>query len=84
MITIRSSDELARLEQASRVVLETLEVLKKAVAPGVTTEDLDRIAAEEIRRRTARPAVLNYRGFPKTNRRRSTTRSSTGFRGPDL
>jgi len=66
VITIRSSDELARLEQASRVVLETLEVLEKAVAPGVTTEELDRIAAKEIRRRKARPAFLNYRGFPKT------------------
>jgi methionyl aminopeptidase len=66
VITIRSSDELARLEQASRVVLETLEVLEKAVAPGVTTDDLDRIAAEEIRRRNAKPAFLNYRGFPKT------------------
>ena len=66
MITIRSADELARLEQASRVVLETLDVLETAVAPGVTTEDLDRIAAEEIRKRGARAAFLTYRGFPKT------------------
>jgi methionyl aminopeptidase len=66
MITIRSSDELAHLEQASRVVLETLDVLEKAVRPGVTTEELDDIAAEEIRRRGARPAFLGYRGFPKT------------------
>lgn len=66
MITIRSTDELTRLEQASRVVLETLDVLEKAVQPGVTTEELDAIAAEEIRRRGARPAFLGYRGFPKT------------------
>ena len=66
MITIRSFDEIARLERASQVVLETLEALEQAVAPGVTTEDLDRIAAEEIRRRNAKPAFLNYRGFPKT------------------
>jgi len=66
MITIRSFDELARLEQASRVVLETLDMLEKAVEPGVTTEELDRIAAEEIRRRGAKPAFLHYRGFPKT------------------
>jgi len=66
MITIRSSDELARLEQASRVVLETLDVLEKAVQPGVTTEELDEIAALEIRRRGARSAFLGYRGFPKT------------------
>ncbi|HEV8232181.1 MAG TPA: type I methionyl aminopeptidase [Thermoanaerobaculia bacterium] len=66
MITIRSSEELARLEQASRVVLETLEVLQKAIAPGITTEELDRIAAEEIRKRGAKPAFLHYRGYPKT------------------
>jgi methionyl aminopeptidase len=66
MITIRSSDELARLEQASRVVLETLDVLERAVKPGVTTEELDEIAAREIRIRGARPAFLGYRGYPKT------------------
>jgi methionyl aminopeptidase len=66
MITIRSPEELDFLERASRVVLETLDVLEGAVEPGITTDDLDRIAAEEIRRRGARPAFLNYRGFPKT------------------
>lgn len=66
MITIRSEKELALLEQASRVVLETLDVLEKAVAPGVTTEELDRIAETEIRRRGAKPAFLGYRGYPKT------------------
>jgi methionyl aminopeptidase len=66
MITIRSADELSRLERASWVVLEALQVLEKAVEPGVTTEELDRIAAEEIGKRGAKPAFLNYRGFPKT------------------
>jgi methionyl aminopeptidase len=66
MITIRSQEELDFLERASRVVLETLDVLDGAVEPGITTDDLDRIAAEEIRRRGARAAFLNYRGFPKT------------------
>jgi methionyl aminopeptidase len=66
MITIRSAEELARLERASRVVLETLDVLEKAVKPGVTTEELDQIASREILLRGARPAFLGYRGFPKT------------------
>jgi len=48
------------------VVLETLEVLERAVEPGITTADLDRLAEEEIRRRGARPAFLGYRGYPKT------------------
>ena len=37
MITLRSQEELLKLEQASRIVLETLDLVEKAVAPGVTT-----------------------------------------------
>jgi methionyl aminopeptidase len=66
MITIRSAKELALLEEASRVVLETLDVVEGAVRPGVTTEELDSIAEAEIRRRGAKPAFLGYRGYPKT------------------
>ena len=66
MITIRSQEELRKLEEASRIVLETLDVVEKAVAPGVTTDDLDRIAEAEIRARGGRPAFVGYRGYPKT------------------
>jgi methionyl aminopeptidase len=66
MITIRSLEELVKLEEASRVVLETLDLVEKAVAPGVTTEELDAIAEAEIRSRGARPAFVGYRGYPKT------------------
>jgi methionyl aminopeptidase len=66
MITLRSHDELMKLEEASRIVLETLDVVQKAVAPGVTTDELDRIAEAEIRRQGARPAFVGYRGYPKT------------------
>ena len=66
MITIRSEKELLLLEEASRVVLETLDAVEKAVAPGITTEELDRIAEAEIRRRGAKPAFVGYRGYPKT------------------
>ncbi|HEY1252483.1 MAG TPA: type I methionyl aminopeptidase [Thermoanaerobaculia bacterium] len=66
MITIRSHEELLKLEEASRIVLETLALVEKAVAPGVTTDELDRIAEAEIRRQGARPAFIGYRGYPKT------------------
>jgi methionyl aminopeptidase len=66
MITIRSSEELVKLEAASRIVLETLNLVEKAVAPGVTTDDLDAIAEGEIRRQGAKPAFIGYRGYPKT------------------
>jgi methionyl aminopeptidase len=66
VITLRGRDELLKLEEASRVVLETLDAVQKAVVPGVTTEELDRIAEQEIRGRGARPAFVGYRGYPKT------------------
>ena len=66
MITIRSQEEILKLEEASRIVLETLDIVEKAVAPGATTDDLDRIAEAEIRGRGARPAFVGYRGYPKT------------------
>jgi methionyl aminopeptidase len=66
VITIRGHEELLKLEEASRIVLDALDVVERAVAPGVTTEELDRIAEAEIRRQGARPAFVGYRGYPKT------------------
>ena len=66
MITLRGREEIARLEEASRIVLETLDRIEEAVEAGMTTDDLDRIAESEIRSRGAKPAFLGYRGYPKT------------------
>lgn len=45
---------------------ETLEQLKEKVKPGVTTEDLDRIAEESIVKKGGKPAFKGYRNFPAT------------------
>jgi methionyl aminopeptidase len=44
MIILKTPDEIAVMAQASRVVAETLQILKKAVRPGITTDELDRLA----------------------------------------
>ncbi|MEO5954477.1 MAG: type I methionyl aminopeptidase [Nitrospiraceae bacterium] len=66
MIILKTQDEIAVMAQASQVVAEVLAVLKKAVRPGITTDELDRLAEEEIRSRGARPAFKGYRSYPKT------------------
>ncbi|MGH9442103.1 MAG: type I methionyl aminopeptidase [Thermoanaerobaculia bacterium] len=66
MITLRSLDELRRMDRACAIVHRAIDEAAKAIAPGVTTEDLDRIAAETIRKDGAKPAFVGYRGFPKT------------------
>jgi methionyl aminopeptidase len=66
MIILKTPDEIEVMAKASRVVAETLEVLKKAVRPGVTTDELDALAEAEILARRAKPAFKGYRNYPKT------------------
>jgi methionyl aminopeptidase len=66
MIVRKSSDEIEIMAKAGRVIAHLHEVLREAVAPGVTTEDLDRISAHELRAAGARPSFKGYRGFPAT------------------
>lgn len=66
MIILKTPDEIAVMAKASRVVAEALEVLMRAVRPGITTDELDRLAESEIRSRGAVPAFKGYRNYPKT------------------
>ena len=66
MIMKKRADELEKMRRAGRVVGEALEILQKAVRPGVTTAELDEIAEREIRARGAIPSFKGYRGFPAT------------------
>jgi len=66
MIILKTPDEVAVMAQASRIVAEALAVLKSAVKPGITTDELDRLAESEIRARGAVPAFKGYRNYPKT------------------
>jgi methionyl aminopeptidase len=66
MIILKTPDEIAIMAKASRIVAEVLEILKQGVRPGVTTDELDRVAELEIRARGAIPAFKGYRNYPKT------------------
>lgn len=54
------------MKEAGRISARALRLVGEAVAPGVTTEELDRIAEQAIRDEGAVPAFLGYHGFPKT------------------
>lgn len=66
MVIIKSKQDLIKLRKANRIVGETLQVLKKNVAEGITTIELDRIAESYIREKGAKPAFKGYSGFPAT------------------
>ncbi len=66
MITLKSEKELAYMRDAGRVVAGAHRELAKAVKPGVTTAELDRLAEEFIIAQGARPAFKGLYGFPAT------------------
>ena len=65
MITLKSEHELALMREAGRIVAEVLGGIRTAVAPGVTTADLEAIADRIIvGKYQAIPSFKGYRGFP--------------------
>ncbi len=60
----RSSDELNKMRKAGKVVAEMHEVTRAAIRPGITTLELNALAAEVLEKRGARSNFLNYHGFP--------------------
>jgi methionyl aminopeptidase len=63
----KTPEEIQKMRVAGKLAAEVLALLKEHVKPGVSTEDLDRIAYEHIVNvQKAVPANVGYRGFPKT------------------
>ncbi len=63
-VELKTADDIARIREACLVVHGVLDVLERAVAPGVTTLELDGIAAARTREHGAAPAFLGYLGYP--------------------
>ena len=61
---LKKPAEIALMREAGLVVGRTLEALRSAVAPGVTTGDLDALAEERIRASGAVPSFKGYLGYP--------------------
>jgi methionyl aminopeptidase len=66
MIQLKTPAEIAKMREAGLVVADALRVLRDAVQPGISTGDLDRLAARTIRGHGAVPSFLGYHGFPAT------------------
>ncbi len=64
MIILKSSDELEHMKRAGNLVAKTIDRLKEAVRPGITTAELDKLAENVIRKHGGIPAFKGYHGFP--------------------
>src|ERR1700704_402415 len=65
-IEVKTPGELALMREAGLVVAEALRITAGAIEPGISTAELDAIAARVIRDAGASPSFLGYQGFPAT------------------
>lgn len=66
MIIIKSPEEIRQMRESCRMAARVRDEIAHRVAPGVTTAELDRKAAELIAAMGGQSAFLGYRGYPGT------------------
>ncbi len=63
---VKTPETVELMRVAGRIAAQALEEVGKQVAPGVTTDELDRIGHEFLCDHGAYPSTLGYRGYPKS------------------
>lgn len=63
---VYDAETVERIRAAGRIAAGAVEAVGAAIRPGVTTDELDRIAHEYVTAHGAYPSTLGYRGFPKS------------------
>lgn len=63
-ITIKSAREIELMTEAGRILAIVHEEMEKAVRPGISTLEINRIGEEVIRSYGCIPSFLNYNGYP--------------------
>jgi methionyl aminopeptidase len=63
---VKDAETIERMRVAGRLAAQALQLVGKHVAPGITTDELDRIGHEFLCDNDAYPSTLGYRHFPKS------------------
>jgi methionyl aminopeptidase len=63
---VKDAGTIERMRIAGRIAARAMEAAAAAIAPGVTTDELDRIGHEYMLDHGAYPSPLGYRRFPKS------------------
>lgn len=66
LVTLKTPEQVATMRRAGVVVAEMLRRTSAAVRPGITTAELDRIAAVVLKEHGATSSFLGYYGYPAT------------------
>lgn len=65
-IYLKKKEDIVSIKKAGRLAIEALRLAEEHIRPGITTDNINTLVHEFIIRHGAKPAPLNYRGFPKS------------------
>src|SRR4051794_11806546 len=63
---VKPPEIIERMRVAGRIAAQAMAAAAAVVAPGVTTDEIDRVGHEFLLDHGAYPSTLGYRGFPKS------------------
>jgi methionyl aminopeptidase len=63
---VKDAETIALMRVAGRIAARALEAVASVIAPGVTTDELDRVGHAFLCDHGAYPSTLGYKGFPKS------------------
>lgn len=66
MMIVKSAREIELIKKSCAILVEVRKILKGFIKPGISLNQLDKIAEEEILKRNGKPAFKGYGGFPAT------------------
>ena len=64
MVSTKTESEISLMSYAGKVCFDLLELMETVIKPGITTEELNKIADKFIREKGCTPSFLNYEGYP--------------------
>src|SRR6187401_1035573 len=63
---VKDADTIERMRVAGRIAANAMAAAAAVIAPGVTTDEIDRVGHEYLLDHGAYPSTLGYKGFPKS------------------
>src|SRR6185437_8768197 len=63
---VKDAETIERMRVAGRIAAQAMAAAAAVIAPGVTTDELDRVGHEFLLDHGAYPSTLGYKGFPKS------------------
>lgn len=64
MLIIKSDSDISKMYKAGQIAGGALDAARRAISPGMSTRQLDKVVHDYIRSKGARPSFLGYGGFP--------------------